>query len=131
MLLLFNTVLYSQNNNAIELCRDNINYVVFVNVEGMIKPKEYNQVLKPSIEQLSVVLDSIRGKIKTKNDAFQLLFFTDKQQNKKVWINHLIFLKKSKAKREFSGWKNGIIDGTGSFYYKFIRSEIIDLKEEP
>ena len=130
MLLLFNTVLYSQNNN-IELCRDNINYVVFINVEGMIKPKEYTQVLKPSIEQLSVVLDSIKGKIKTKNDAFQLLFFTDKKQNKKVWINHLIYLKKYKAKRKFSSWKNGIIAGTGGFYQEFIRSEIIDLKEEP
>lgn len=131
IILLFNIALYSQNNNAIELCRNNINYVVFTDIEGMIKPEGYSQVLKPTVEQLSTVLNSINGKVKTKNDAFQLLFYIDEQQNKKVWINHLIYLKKTKAKREFSGWKNNIIVGMGGFYEKFIKSEVIDLKEEP
>ena len=131
ILLLFCFSSYGQKNNesnSIDLCLSDIKYVVFTNVDEMIKPQEYKEVFVPNIKQLSEVLELIRQKQKTKNDVFQILFYINIEGNKKVWVNQLIFSRKAKAKKEFFGWENNIIVGMGGFYEKYIKTHIISLK---
>jgi len=133
ILLLFCFSSYGQKNNesnSIDLCLSDIKYVVFTNVDEMIKPQEYKEVFVPNIKQLSEVLELIRQKQKTKNDVFQILFYINIEGNKKVWINQLIFSRKYKAKKEFLGWKNNIIVGMGEFYEKYIKTHIVSLKND-
>lgn len=133
ILLLFYLSSYAQKideSSSIDLCLSNIKYVVFTNVDGMIKPQECKEVFVPNIKQLSEILGLIKQKQKTKNDVFQILFYINVEGNKKVWINQLIFSRKSKAKKEFFGWENNIIVGMGGFYEKYIKTHIVSLKND-
>jgi len=102
------------------------NCVIVNNPEGMMIPKDYSKIYRPKIDVFFKVLDKLEEVALTKNDVFQLLFYIDVQGEKKLWISHLIFRKRLKAKRQYSSWKEGIIVGNGGFFDKNYRAYIID-----
>lgn len=80
---------------------------------------EYS-ALNPSGYELVNVINTLDKYKVTKNDVFQLIFYED-TVGKKVIVNHLIFKRKSQAKKNFAGWQDTFQFGLGVFYERYMK----------